>query len=167
MISFDDVIKIGVVRKTYGTGGELLCSLENDLFQLSNSEFIILLCDNILVPFFVELFRFRGEDSLIVCLEGIHEERQAQCLCGTEAFVLRSSLPEEVLNDTGKSAIIGFLLVDEKKGELGRIVEVDNTTLNKLWVLDNGTLIPAADDFVTDADIKKNILYVSLPEGLC
>ncbi|HCS87680.1 MAG TPA: 16S rRNA processing protein RimM [Bacteroidales bacterium] len=168
MIRSDDVIRIGRVRKTHGAKGEVLCIVENDLWESSDSDFVVLQCDNILVPFYVEESRYRGEDGLILKLEGIEDERQSQRLCGAGLYVLRSSLPND-LSDTDKAQqdVEGFLLVDARKGELGRIVDTDDSTLNVLWQLEDGTLIPAHEDFVTGIDEERRILYVSLPEGLC
>ncbi len=167
MIRSDEVIRIGKVRKTNGSRGELLCTLENDLFESSNPDFAVLLCDNILVPFHIEECRYRGEDGLILQLEGISEERQSQRLCGAELYILRSSLPEDTPdNRMAQHDAEGFLLVDAEKGELGRIADTDDSTLNVLWQLEDGTLIPAHEDFITGIDEERRILYVSLPDGL-
>ncbi len=166
MIQPSEVIYIGKVRKSNNAKGELLCLLENDLFPEAEPEFVVLLCDNILVPFFVEDYRFRGEDGLLLRLEGITDERQSQRLCGAKLYILRSSLSQDLIESMPQHTLEGFLLIDEHKGELGHIEAIDDSTLNILWKLNNGTLIPAHKDLVRTIDTAKKIVYVSLPEGL-
>lgn len=167
MIQTNEVIHIGKVRKSNDAKGQLLCTLENELFQEAEPEFLVVLCDNILVPFYIEEYRYRGEDGLLVRLEGIQDERQSGLLCGNELYILRSSLSQESLDGLEQADWNGFLLIDENKGELGRIVDTDDSTINVLWELEDGTLIPAHEDFVREVDLTKKVLYVSLPEGLC
>lgn len=166
MIQSDEVIYIGKVRKSNNAKGELLCLLENELFPEAEPEFVVLLCDNILVPFFIEDYRFRGEDGLLLRLEGITEERQSQRLCGAKLYLLRSSISQEIIESMPQHTLEGFLLIDDRKGEVGRIVAIDDSTLNIIWKLNNGTLIPAHPDLVRTVDTTKKIVYVSLPEGL-
>lgn len=166
MIQTNEVIRIGKVRKSNDAKGQLLCTLENELFQEAEPEFLVVQCDNILVPFYIEEYRYRGEDGLLVRLEGIQDERQSGLLCGNELYILRSSLPQDSLDGLEQTDWNGFLLIDEDKGELGRIVDTDDSTINVLWELEDGTLIPAHEDFVRRVDMEERILYVSLPEGL-
>ncbi len=56
-------------------------------------------------------------------------------------------------------------------GEIGTITDIDESTINTLFLLkrkenDNEIIIPASDDFITDIDSEKKILYVDLPSGL-
>lgn len=166
MILPDEVIRIGKVRKTNNAKGELLCLLENDLFAEVLPPFIVLRCDNILVPFHIENYRFRGEDQLLLQLEAITDERQAQRLCSAELYLLLSDLPQEIIESMPQPTLEGFTLIDEQKGELGQIVAIDDSTINVLWKLNNGTLIPAHQDFIRTVDTAKKIVFTSLPEGL-
>ncbi len=167
MIQTNEVIRIGKVRKSNDAKGQLLCTLENELFQDAEPEFLVVQCDNILVPFYIEEYRYRGEDGLLVRLEGIQNERQSQLLCGNELYLLRSSLPQDSIDGLEQVDWNGFLVIDENKGELGRIVDTDDSTINVLWALEDGMLVPAHEDFIRDVDTERQILYVSLPEGLC
>ena len=63
--------------------------------------------------------------------------------------------------------IVGYDIVDADSQKLiGRIGAVDETTINVLLELTDGTLIPAADEFIRDIDHEERKLLMQLPEGL-
>ena len=49
---------------------------------------------------------------------------------------------------------------------IGQIVEIDDSTANVLFVLDNDSLIPVGAVEVLDIDPDNHIMIVELPEGL-
>ena len=62
---------------------------------------------------------------------------------------------------------MGFDLIEATTGQLvGRIAAIDDQTANVLFELEDGTLIPAADDLVTEIDQKKRQIHMTLPDGL-
>ncbi len=65
---------------------------------------------------------------------------------------------------------IGFSIVDKTAGKIGIIEEIDDKTLNTLFLIKNGEeeiiVPPATEDFIEKVDPKKKIVYVNLPEGL-
>jgi 16S rRNA processing protein RimM len=66
---------------------------------------------------------------------------------------------------------LGFEVRDVRSGQsLGLIKAVDSSTINVLFLVGNensGLMIPATEDFIHDRDIKRRILFMNLPEGLC
>lgn len=62
---------------------------------------------------------------------------------------------------------MGYDIVDVLSDKtIGRIEAVDETTINTLLELSDGTLIPAADEFIEDIDHEERKLMMRLPEGL-
>ena len=54
-------------------------------------------------------------------------------------------------------------------GELGEITDVDDTTINTLFVVDyNGEelLVPAGEEMIKEIDHEQRIIRFNLPEGL-
>jgi 16S rRNA processing protein RimM len=43
---------------------------------------------------------------------------------------------------------------------------VDDTTINVLFCLEDGRLIPAAEDFITRVDTDQREIEIELPQGL-
>ena len=49
---------------------------------------------------------------------------------------------------------------------MGRIARIDDATANLLFELEDGRLVPAAEELVEDVDMERKEVRVSLPEGL-
>ena len=65
------------------------------------------------------------------------------------------------------AAIVGFELIDANTGKAaGKIASVDDTTINILFELEDGKLIPASEELITNVDTKKQQIIVKLPEGI-
>ena len=65
------------------------------------------------------------------------------------------------------AAIIGYCLVNDADGkEIGTIATIDDTTANVLFELEDGKLIPVAEEFIKTIDSDKREIRVTLPEGL-
>jgi len=64
---------------------------------------------------------------------------------------------------------VGFLIKDVNEGEIGKVIDVDDSTINTLFVVDHNdteVLIPAQEDFIVDLDRKKRIITMQIPVGL-
>lgn len=163
MITKEQVISIGRLTRTHGKIGELQCLMTNDYWDNAEATFIVLLLDNILVPFRVIDWRGKGSDTLIFQLDNITDEQEAQRLVGTEVFMLISDMnQEDELLPTWQS-LVGYKVIDTDQGELGIVEEVDETTINTLITLNDGRLIPIHEDFIQDINPENKILTICLP----
>ena len=70
MIRREEVYKIGVFNKPHGIHGELSFTFTDDIFDRVEADYLICLLDGILVPFFLEEYRFRSDTTALVKLEG-------------------------------------------------------------------------------------------------
>ena len=59
MIRKEEVYKIGRLGKSHGVKGEVSLQFTDDVFDRVEAEYLILDIDGILVPFFMEEYRFR------------------------------------------------------------------------------------------------------------
>lgn len=65
MIRQEEVFKIGKIGKPHGVKGEVSLMFEDDVFDRVDADYLVLLIDGILVPFFFEEYRFKsGETAL-------------------------------------------------------------------------------------------------------
>ena len=63
--------------------------------------------------------------------------------------------------------LIGFDVVDVTTGTtVGRIAAIDDSTANLLFELEDGRLIPAAEELITNIDSKNKVIKMTIPEGL-
>ena len=166
MIREDDVYKIGRIGKPHGIGGEVTLRFSDDVFDRVDAEYLVLMVDGILVPFFIEEYRFRSEEVALVKFEDIDTMDRAAELTGCDVFCPRhlADIDNDVLT---WSQIVGYDIVDVASGKvIGRIESVDESTINVLLELADGTLIPAVDEFIDDIDHEARKLFMSLPDGL-
>ena len=166
MIKEDEVYKIGRIGKPHGISGEVTLRFSDDVFDRLDADYLVLMVDGILVPFFIEEYRFRSDEVALVKFEDIDTKDRASELTGCDVFFPRhlADAGDDVLT---WSQIVGYDIVDVLSDKtIGRIEAVDETTINTLLELSDGTLIPAADEFIEDIDHEERKLMMRLPEGL-
>lgn len=165
MIRREDVYRIGKIGKPHGVKGEVSFQFDDDIFDRTDADFLILELDGILVPFFMEEYRFRSDSLALMKLEGIDTQERARELTNCEVFFPREQQDDE--ENLSWAAIIGFTVVNERTNTpVGTIASVDDSTENVLFELEDGTLIPASEDLITNIDTKKRTITIDLPEGL-
>ena len=167
MIKQEDVCRIGRLGKAHGIHGEVSLRFDDDIFDRVDADYLVIEVDGILVPFFIEEYRFRSDCTALMKLEGVDSQERARELTNCDVYFPRR------LAETGDdgpltySFFVGFTIVDADSGHrVGTIASVDDSTLNVLFCLDDGTLIPAAADLITAIDQKKKEIVLQLPEGL-
>ena len=169
MIKVEDVYRIGLINKPHGVHGELLFTFDDDIFDRMEADYIICMMDGILVPFFFESYRFRSDSTALIKLEGIDTEQQARRMTNVEVFFPKEHVEELEDNELTWSYFVGFLIKDVNEGEIGKVIDVDDSTINTLFVVDHNdteVLIPAQEDFIVDLDRKKRIITMQIPVGL-
>jgi 16S rRNA processing protein RimM len=65
---------------------------------------------------------------------------------------------------------VGFTAQDVNHGVLGTIIDIDETTANVLFLVENGQgrqlMLPAQDELITEIDHDNKMITFDLPEGL-
>ena len=166
MIKEEEVYKIGKLGKTHGVKGEISFLFDDDVFDRVDADYLVLMIDGILVPFFMEEDRFRSDTTAIVKFEDINTQERARELTGCDIFFPRT-LADSDNESLSWAAIVGFDIIDTESGNIiGRIASVDDTTINILFELEDGRLIPASEDLITAIDQQARTITMRLPEGL-
>lgn len=166
MIREEEVFHIGRLGKTHGVHGELSFMFDDDVFDRVDADYLVLNIDGILVPFFIEEYRFRSDNSALVKFEDIDTQERARELTNCDVY-FPYKLADNDKESISWSQIIGFMLTNAHDQQpIGRITRIDDQTMNILFELEDGRLIPATDDFVTDIDMEGRTICVDLPEGL-
>ena len=166
MIKKEEVYKIGRIGKAHGVKGEVSFNFDDDVFDRVDAEYLILEVDGILVPFFMEEYRFRSDSTALVKFEDIETQDRARELTNCDVYFPRDLVDdeEEVLT---YSFLIGFDIIDASTDKkVGTIASVDESTLNILFELEEGTLIPASEELITDIDKDNKTITIALPEGI-
>ena len=166
MIKQEEVYRIGRLGKTHGVRGEVSLQFDDDIFDRVDADYLVLELDGILVPFFIEEYRFRSDTVALMKFEDVDTQQRANELTGCDVYFPRAL----AANDEGEvslSLLVGFDLVEANGGTtIGRIAAIDDTTANLLFELEDGCLIPANDDLIRDIDTKRKTIKMEIPEGL-
>lgn len=171
MIRTEEVYKIGRIGKPHGVKGEVSLQFSDDVFDRVDADYLVLMVDGILVPFFFEEYRFKNNDTALVKFCDINSKSEAQELTGCDVY-----FPKH-LSDRGEDELTwdelaGFEILDTDAGDglIGTLVYVDDATDNILFCVTRPDgreiLIPASDDFIVSVDAESRKIRVSLPEGL-
>ena len=165
MIKEDEVFRIGRLGKAHGVKGEVSFQFDDDIFDSVDCDYLILEVDGILVPFFIEEYRFRCDTVALVKFEDVDSQQRAQELTGCDVYFPRSLADED---DTPSLAmLVGYAIVDATTNtKVGRIATIDDSTVNLLFELEDGRLIPANDDLINNIDSKGKVITMTIPEGL-
>lgn len=166
MIKKEDVYKIGRLGKAHGVKGEVSFQFTDDIFDSMDADYLVLDIDGILVPFFMEEYRFRNDSICLVKFCDIDTQQRASELTGCDVYFPRA-LAEEADETPSLSSLVGFEIINMPDGSsIGTIAAIDDSTQNVLFELEDGTLIPANDELIEDIDTEQRQIKMNIPEGL-
>ena len=166
MIKQEEVYKIGRLGKAHGVKGEVSFQFDDDIFDRVDADYLVLDIDGILVPFFMEEYRFRNDSVCLVKFCDIDTQQHAQELTGCDVYFPRA-LAEDSEEQPSLSMLVGFDIVDASSGNaVGRIASIDDSTVNILFELEDGSLIPANDELIENIDGTSHTITMHLPEGI-
>ena len=168
MITLNDVYRIGTLGKPHGVKGEIAFSFEDDVFDREEADCLFIMIDGLLVPFFIEEYRFSSDVVALMKFEGIDSLEQAMSLTGCDVYYPRDH--EDTDDTVSKAELNGFKLIDAASGRVvGTIQALDDSTANLLFVVstDRGEqLIPASHELIKKVDKQEQTITVEIPAGL-
>ncbi len=175
MIKKEDSVKIGYIGKVHGLKGEVTLKLEGDVWE-DDAEYLVLEIDGIMVPFFIESYQFKTDETALVKFKRTDNEQQAQNLSGCSVYLEKKQLSEENASiapaeeNTDTKGLIGYTIINKEGTTIGVIEDVDTSTVNELLCVGTPTgseiIIPAADDYVINVNDEQKVIQMELPEGL-
>lgn len=170
MKDFGNLFQIGRIGKPHGVRGELRMQYTDDVFDRTGADFVFLNIDGLPVPFFIESYRFRSDDLVLMKFEDIDTAERAAELTGCEVYFPRD-LSDSTGNDISWAEIIGYKVVDSAdSAEVGTIRSVDDSTMNILFTIVDGKgeehLIPVGDDLIKNVDKENKTITMFIPDGL-
>lgn len=166
MIKKETVYKIGCIGKAHGVKGEVSFMFDDDVFDRVDADYLVLELDGILVPFFMEEYRFRSDSTALVKFEDIDTQDRARELTNCNVYFPRQ-LADDDDEELSWTFLVGFDIVEAKTDKkVGVIACIDDSTANILFELEDGRLIPASEELITDIDKDKKTITINLPEGI-
>ncbi|MGI6222660.1 MAG: ribosome maturation factor RimM [Prevotella sp.] len=169
MIKADDIYKIGRLGKVHGVAGELTFMFTDDVFDRNDADFLFVEIDGIVVPFFIEEYRFRSDDTCIIKFSDIDNADQARQLVNCDVYFPKTQNADD--GEMSLAELNGYRVVDaHTHAEVGRIVAIDTSTVNTLLEVEDDKgkrhLIPLATELVSNIDKQHHQLSLNIPEGL-
>lgn len=165
-----DCFHLGYVAKLHGFKGEVSLFLDvtnPEDYETLDAVFIEI--NGQLSPFFVESFKLKNKGFAAVKFEGVNSEKDARILLRKNLFLPAQILPKLSGKNFYDHEVVGFTVVDESYGEVGKIESVIDLQVNPLLQIMNGTkevLIPLVEGVVQNVDRKKKVMTVKAPAGL-
>lgn len=165
----DTCFYVGKIVKTHGLKGEVTLRIDNEQFdEIEELNYFLLDINDKLIPYFVENITFHSNKSFVL-FQDLKTLEVANQLVGISAYLPLDLLPEKDGNDFYSHEVIDFLVIDEEKGELGKVEEIiEYPTQSLIQILINGkeVLIPIHDDIIQDVDREEKKIYIEAPNGL-
>ena len=178
MILQSQLVQIGKIGKPHGIDGEMTLILDDVAIDaeldVDGLRCVVLDIDGIYVPFFIDSFRPKSSESLLVMIDGVVNENEAKLLSGKKVYALKEDFdPEEYRDpDEGMYAadLIGFDVFSNDV-YVGVVDDIEDSTENALFIIaganDSGTVyVPIADEMIAEIDSENRKLYLDLPDGL-
>ena len=166
MIRKEDVYQIGKITKAHGLKGEINFQFTDDVWDTTDSQYLICEVDGILVPFFMEEYRFRSDSTALVKFEDMDTADAVQFLVNSDVYFEKKFQEELDEDEVSLNYFIGFTMIDgDTSKQIGEIVDIDDNTENWLFIVENDKgeeiMIPAHEEFISE--IK---MVMDLPLGL-
>lgn len=165
----DTCFYVGKIVKTHGLKGEVTLRIDNEQFdEIEELNYFLLDINDKLIPYFVENITFHSNKSFVL-FQDLKTLEAANQLVGKSVYLPLDLLPEKDGNDFYSHEVVDFLVIDEEKGELGKVQEIiEYPTQSLIQVLINGkeVLIPIHDDIIQDVNREEKKIYIKAPNGL-
>lgn len=171
MIKKEDVYQIGKLTKAHGLNGEMNFQFTDDVWDRVESEYLICEVDGILVPFFLEEYRFRSESTALVKFEDLESADAVRFLVNSEVFLEKKYQEELGEDEVSLNYFIGFKMIDgDDNKEIGEIIDIDDNTENWLFIVERPdgeeVMIPAHEEFIAEIKQEEKVMVMDLPIGL-
>ena len=157
--------------KVHGLKGEINFQFMDDVWDRTDSDYIICEVDGILVPFFIEEYRFRSDSTAIMKLEDLDSADAVQFLVNSDVYIEKKYQEELDEDEVALNYFIGFKMIDGDNGqEIGTIIDIDDQTDNWLFIVErkdgNEVMIPAHEEFISEIIQEEKTMVMDLPLGL-
>lgn len=169
MINKDNCILLGTLTKPHGTRGSLIVRFSGlKAEDIKKRGLVFVEIDGLPVPFFIESFQEKTEETVILKIEGIDTENKAREFLGYSVYVMKDQIKVKLASEKIRD-IKGYKVIDENLGFVGFAEEVLDMKNNPLLSVLNGDkefLVPLHEDIVLEVNDKEKTIRIDAPEGL-
>jgi len=168
-MKIEDCFRIGTLTKTRGLKGEL--QLYVDFEGLENIKFNSVFVDvaGKLVPFFVAAVKYPLANTAYLVLEDIDHIEKASLLAKKDVYLPNKLKPKKKKEEFTLKDLKGYIAIDEQKGELGEIIEVEDYPQQVIATVNyqsREVMFPLNAEIIKGIDAESGEVYIDLPDGL-
>jgi 16S rRNA processing protein RimM len=160
---------IGKIVKLHGFEGDALIIFDEAFSKkITKAEWVFLIINGLPVPFFISKLDIRLDSTAIIKLSDIDSSEDIKKLIGCEVAIIETGRGRQS-NNISQTDIAGYRVIDENAGEIGNATSVlnfNNNIVLQVFKCNKEILIPIAEEIILNIDDSKQIISVSLPEGL-
>jgi len=170
-ITIQDYLPVGTIVKPHGLKGDMILEFEEGFEEtLAESDHILVEVEGGLVPFFIseEGVNFRTSTSLTLKFDDLDTIEKVRPYCGCKIYLHKDTNQEQPVSDE-LNELIGFTVSDRMRGELGKIIWVDDFAGNVVLTIQHAShelLVPLSEELILQFDREKQELLLDCPEGL-
>jgi len=167
---FPELDEIGFTQKSFGFDGLLKIKLNVELFENNFPKYIWVNQLGKPVPFLIEEFEIKDKETVVIKIEDIKSENEANALKNTTIYCEAELFTQFFIPEASYDYLLGLEVIDTQKGSLGKlkdVIENDNSHATLLVTYhDQEVLIPFVDEFIQEINEEENFISVNLPDGL-
>ncbi|HRE75843.1 MAG TPA: ribosome maturation factor RimM [Flavobacteriales bacterium] len=168
--SKDDCFNLGYITRLHGYKGEfnIFLDVDSPSFYDDLDEVLVEMPQG-LVTFTFTRYSPGNKGTVLCAFEGVDSEQEAKKLIGKNLWLPLAELPPLDGNKFYYHEVIGFVVVDAVKGNIGTIKDVyEGAAQTLLCIINSGKeiLLPVLDATIVSVDRTAKQLHVSAPEGL-
>jgi 16S rRNA processing protein RimM len=168
-LTLDEAFYIGYITKTKGLKGEVQLYFEYDEPELLDLDVVFAEISGKMVPFFVASYKLQTNSTGNFYFDDVDHIDKAQSLLKKKIYLPINKMPDRSDDDFHYNDLKGYTVLDEVKGELGQITEVNEYPQQFVATVvyqNKEILFPLNDDMIVDIDEDERKILVDLPEGL-
>lgn len=163
------MLKVGKIVATHGLQGAIVLKqiIDGKDWLKKGDVLFVEMVRNSFIPFFVETAKSANNEEYIITLDDVTAPDEARKLVNKTAYVKEEVL--ELAKVDSPLLYIGFNLVDQEKGGLGVIEDVmliGPQWIAKMTIENKEVLIPLAEDWILDVNMRNKFIRMNLPAGL-
>jgi 16S rRNA processing protein RimM len=162
--------RVGRIVKSFGYKGNLILLFDlEDAYTYAPLSCIFVEIEGELVPFFLEDYQIRDDQTALVQFDDLVSEDQAKKLVNHDLYLPLDTLSPEDQSPPLQSWIEGYKVFDQQKRYIGTVEEFIRLKKQDLFkVADRGNemLIPAVEAYIIRVDKRHREIHLDLPEGL-
>lgn len=165
----EEAFYIGYITKTKGLKGEVQLYFEFDAYEDLDLDVVFADMNGKMVPFFVESYKLYPNSTGLFYFDDIDHIDKAQVLVKKKMYLPLTKMPERDEDDFTYNDLKDYIVSDETKGELGKIIEINEYPQQFVATLvyqEKEILFPLNEDIIVEIDEEEKTLLVDLPEGL-